>query len=158
VRGEVIIGAFRTDPSFLNAMMPRSEEKEDLREKTSFVGHRVHISATTRREGPNEVYLALPNEQQMLPSLHRPSWMRGFEIPSFAKEEPANIAVIRAMRDCAARYRTSILEEATLGARELELRHVGKVDPKQFIRDQSDAMAAHQGALLARLHVTRASF
>jgi 26S proteasome regulatory subunit N11 len=164
VRGKVVIGAFRNCPRnmFLTGG-PR--HIEDPREKTSFIGHTVVPSPTTVVKGLNLSFYEMPitfimneHEQHMLSSLHRPSWSKGFDIPSFGKEGKSNIELLKSMAQCAENYRQSILEEATMKKEDLEVRHVGKVDPKLFMRDTSDDISAHNASLLARLHVTEATF
>lgn len=165
VRGKVVIGAFRNVPKSKLLAATMGNHVEDPREKTSFIGHNIQLSATTRVHGLNRVFYAMPiefkmneYEEHMLSALHRPSWTRGFEVPSFVKNDASNLDTIKSMKECAEYYRMSILEEATMKKSELELRHVGKVDPMQFIRECSDKLSATQASLLARLHVTRASF
>jgi hypothetical protein len=61
------------------------------------------------------------------------------------------------MREVAAGYRLSIAEEGSLTKEALEIRHVGKVNPKLFLQQNSEELGAHHAALLARLHVTEAT-
>lgn len=164
VKGKVVIGAFRNIAK--QTMLTQSAlHIEDPREKTSFIGHRQKLSPTTIVKGLNRSFYAMPiefkmneHEQHMLSSLHRPSWTKGFEIPSFVKDTKSSIDLIKDMKACAANYRRSILEESTMEKRDLELRHVGKVDPMQFMKETSDKLSAHQASILARLHVTKAVF
>ena len=165
VRGKVVIGAFRNCPRSLAQLTKGPLHIEDPREKTSFIGHNMHVSATTRVHGLNLAYYTMPiefkmneYEEHMLSSLHRPRWTSGFEIPSFVKNEKSSVELIKSMKDCAEYYRASILEEASMKKSDLELRHVGKVDPMQYMRECSEKLSASQASLLARLHVTKASF
>jgi 26S proteasome regulatory subunit N11 len=162
VRGKVIIAAFRVIESQLG--QPAPLKSEDPREKTSFVGSTVKSSAVTIEKGLNEKFYQMPivfnmneHEQGMLTSLHRPNWCQGFEIPSFTKNDNEQITRIKQMKEVAANYRLSIGQESSLTKKELEIWHVGKVDPKLFLREQSDILGAHHAALLARIHVTESS-
>jgi 26S proteasome regulatory subunit N11 len=162
VRGKVVIGAFRVIPK--NPLAPKPIRVEDPREKTSFVGSTVRPSSTTRASGLNETFYQMPiifnmneHEQAMLTALHRPNWCQGFEIPSFVKNDQETLSKIKDMRQVAASYRLSIAEEASLAKADLETRHVGKINPRLFLKQSSEELGAHHAALLARMHVTEAT-
>lgn len=163
VRGKVVIGAFRNVPNAFTQVDNRKHE--DPREKTSFIGHTIKPSPKTIHSGLNVVFYEMPivfnmneHEQHMLSSLHRPTWSKGYEIPSFVKEDKNNLQTLKDLTQCAENYRLSILEEGSMKKSELELRHVGKVDPKQFMNETSHHLSNHEASLLARLHVTKAAF
>ncbi|KAH0789077.1 26S proteasome non-ATPase regulatory subunit 14 [Histomonas meleagridis] len=166
VRGKVVIGAFRNIPrNPLELLSNKPIKIQDPREKTSFIGHTVTPSAKTQKCGLNLTFYEMPivfkmneHEQHMLQSLHRPTWSTGFEIPSFQKNDKKNLEILKNLTATAENYRKSILEEATMKKSDYELRHVGKVDPKQFIKENTNALSAQEAALLARLHVTKSSF
>jgi 26S proteasome regulatory subunit N11 len=162
VRGKVVIGAFRVIETGLGAVAKQTIE--DPREKTSFIGSSIRTSSTTRASGLNQTFYQLPivfnmneHEQKMLTALHRPNWCEGFEIPSFVKNDRDIVTRIKSMREVAAGYRLSIAEEGSLTKEALEIRHVGKVNPKLFLQQNSEELGAHHAALLARLHVTEAT-
>lgn len=170
VRGKVVIGAFRNieNQMALMAMLSGAApvlKKEDPREKTSFIGETVVLSEKTRKSGLNRSFYAMPiefkmnqHEQHMLQSLHRPSWSTGFEIPSFQKTDKKNLEILKNLTSNAENYRRSILEEASMKKEDYELRHVGKVDPRQYMKENTESISSNYSALLARLHITNSSF
>ncbi|OHS97525.1 26S proteasome non-ATPase regulatory subunit 14 [Tritrichomonas foetus] len=171
-RGHVVIGAFRNIPMGMESMLsvmsgkPEKSKKGDPREKTSFIGHTIKPSPKTAHLGLNRSFYMMPiefrmneKEQHMLSSLHRPVWSTGCEIPSFTKSDSNNLEMLKNLTQCAKNYRRAILEEANVKTNdELELMHVGKIDPRLYFKEGSDKLASSQAALLARLHVTKAAF
>lgn len=161
VRGKVVIGAFRNIP-----INPLKESKEDPREKTSFIGHTCNPSPTTIYHDLNKRFYQMPiefkmnpSELHMLSSLHRPAWSTGFALPSMANNDAKCLEILKNLTQCAKTYRRSILDEANMKSQEeIELAHVGKVDPKQYMRQTSEQLANSQASLMAALHVTNEAF
>jgi hypothetical protein len=58
------------------------------------------------------------------------------------------------MREVAAGYRCGIAAEWSLTKEALEIRHLGRVNPKSFLQQNSEELGARHAALLARSHVT----
>lgn len=161
VRGKVIIGAFRCISQNQLSLQAPSEP----RETTSFIGSLEKPSIKALVRGLNRLYYQMPvayrmsnYEQQMLMSLNRPTWSSGFEIPNFVEKEKKNIAKIKKMSECADTYRRCIIEEEGMSESELITRHVGKVDPKQFMKENSDEIAANESSQLVRLSVDATAF
>ena len=172
-RGKVVIGAFRNIPkqlqmteAFMSQMGKLKQKKGDPREKTSFIGHTIKPSPKTVHVGLNKNFYMMPidfrmnpQEEHMLSSLHRPTWSTGFEINSFQNNDKNNLEMLKNLTQCAKMYRRTILDEANVKSNdELELMHIGKIDPKLYFKENSDKLSSTQSALLARLHVTNATF
>jgi 26S proteasome regulatory subunit N11 len=164
VRGKVIIAAFRN-------IYPSPDRQHgpwiDPREKTSWIGEFIapRPASTTQGHGLNELFYEMPisfhmsePDEAMLFAIHRPNWSKGFEVPSFVEEEKKSLESIKAMRSTAQAYRVSVEEEGSLSAKALEIRHVGKVDPKSFIKQTADQLSAKTGSILAQMHLTDAAF
>jgi hypothetical protein len=119
----------------------------------------MHIIRLTRKE---IIIIAWPNrdehEKGMLESLHRSSWCAGFDIANFAKGNRKRIKLLKGMKDTAAKYRLSILEEQGFTQNALERRHVGKVDPQRSMRGNSEYVGNRHASLLARMHVMEEFF
>jgi len=161
VRGKVVIGAFRSIPQ--NTMPPST--MDEARETTSFIGslEKPQIKALVR--GLNRLYYQMPvayrmneYEQQMLMSLNRPTWSTGFELPSFVSRDKSVIERIKRMNECAESYRRSIIDEEGMSEKELVTRHVGKVDPKAFMKENSEEIAASESSQLIRLSIDATAF
>lgn len=170
VRGRVVIGAFRNIPQDnlkrLIRQKPKSRRIEDPRQKTSFIGHTMKPSRKTRKRGLNSTFYQMPiefkmnkNETHMLASLHRPNWSNGFKMKSFVKNDSYCLNMIKNLSLCASNYRSLILEEGNFKSeRETELAKVGKVDPKLFLKENSNELAFSQAALMSVLHISMQSF
>lgn len=164
VRGKVVIGAFRNIP--MGLMKGGEQRIEDPRPKTSFVGYTCNFRPRTIANGLNRKFYEMPIEFKMnktelimLSSLHKPNWAKGFDIPSFVKNDANCLEKLKAMTKCAKNYRNEILAEASMISREqAELAHVGKVDPKLFLRENSDQISNTQASLMSMLHITNQSF
>lgn len=165
VRGKVVIGAFRNIPQ--EDMLLKGETRiEDPRPKTSFIGYNCDFRSRTIVNGLNKKFYQMPiefkmnkTELTMLSSLHRPNWSKGFDMPSFVKNDKSCLEKLKAMTKCAKTYRNEILSEANMvSAEQAELAHVGKVDPKLFLKENSDKLSNSQASLMSMLHITNQSF
>ena len=161
VRGKVVIGAFRSIPQSQMSL----QAPEEPRETTSFVGSLEKPSIKALVRGLNRLYYQMPvaykmseYEQQMLMSLNRPTWNTGFKLPSFVSRDKLNIDKIKKMTDCAETYRRSIIDEESMSEIEYVTRHVGKVDPKAFMKESSEEISANESSQLIRLSIDSTAF
>lgn len=161
VRGKVVIGAFRC----ISQSNMAQQMSEDPRETTSFIGSLEKPTLKALVRGLNRLYYQLPvayrmseAEQQVLMSLNRPLWSAGFQLPNFTDREKENTKKIHNMAECAENYRRGIIDEADMSERDLVVRHVGKIDPQQFIRENAEEMAAREASLLVRLNLDATTF
>lgn len=167
-KGKVVIGAFRNIPRDLASLMMSDASSlriEDPREKTSFIGHTCEFRPTTAVNGLNVTFYQMPiefkmnpTELNMLSSLHRPQWSKGFQMNSFEKNDIKNLETIKSLSKGMKAYRNDILREANMKSEEAELAHVGKIDPKLFLKQTSDALASSQAALMSVLHIDKQAF
>ncbi|EAX99938.1 Clan MP, family M67, Poh1-like metallopeptidase [Trichomonas vaginalis G3] len=158
VRGKVVIAAFRSTP--LQDLMMNNKEP---RETTAFT-HASYV-ATSHFHKPDDVYYQLnisyrmsAPEEHMLKSLNRPEWSRGFSTNSFAKEDSNNLSKLKALIDSIPSYKQDITDEEKLSGTDYQLRHVGKVDPKEFLRSNSEALASHVSSQLFRTNLNATTF
>jgi 26S proteasome regulatory subunit N11 len=161
VRGKVVIGAFRCIAQ--NQLMQNSAD--DPRETTSFIGSLEKPTLKALVRGLNRLYYQLPvayrmsdYEQQMLMSLNRPTWSSGFECLSFVRRDKDNIDKINQMSQCAENYRRGIIDEEGMNERELISRHVGKIDPQAYIRENAEKLSENAATQMIRLHLDSSSF
>ncbi|OHS99774.1 26S proteasome non-ATPase regulatory subunit 14 [Tritrichomonas foetus] len=161
VRGKVVIGAFRC----IGDNPLQMQQVEEPRETTSFIGHLEKPSIKALVRGLNRLYYQMPvayrmseHEQQMLVSLNRPIWSAGFETPNFVKRDSQNIDKIKKMAQCAETYRRGILEEESMNQSEMLSRHVGKIDPQAYIRENAEELSENGATQMVRLHLDMSSF
>jgi len=161
VRGKVVIGAFRTiDHDPLSQSIPK-----EPRENTSFIGSSFKVSQDALVHYLNISYYQLnvsyrmsEYEEQMLMSLNRPMWSSGFNLPSFSETEKSTMSVVKGMLDCADSYRHSIIEEEGMTEKEMEIRHVGKVDPQEYMKENSTKLAVSETSRLFRVNLDATTF
>jgi 26S proteasome regulatory subunit N11 len=161
VRGKVVIGAFRC----IGDNPLQMQQIEEPREMTSFIGHLEKPSIKALVRGLNRLYYQLPvvyrmseYEQQVLMSLNRPTWSNGFETPSFVKKDRADMESIKQMAECAENYRRGIIDEEQMSKGDLIARHVGKIDPQSFIRENAALLSERSATQMIRLHLDQSSF
>ena len=161
VRGKVMIGAFRC----IGDNPLQAQPMDEPRETTSFIGHLEKPSIKALVRGLNRLYYQMPVvyrmsdfEQEMLMSLNRPIWSNGFMTPSFVKRDQENIERMKKMAECAENYRRGILDEESLNEREIIARHVGKIDPQAFIRENAEKLSGDGATQMVRLHLDISSF
>jgi 26S proteasome regulatory subunit N11 len=97
-------------------------------------------------------------EQEMLMALNRPAWSTGFETPSFVKRDTEHGDKIKKMAQCAENYRRGILEEESMNQRELVARHVGKIDPQAYMKENANKLSEDGVIQMMRVHLAAGSF
>ncbi|KAH8082669.1 JAB1/Mov34/MPN/PAD-1 ubiquitin protease-domain-containing protein [Filobasidium floriforme] len=145
VRGKVVIDAFRTIPptSIMSGQEPR--------QTTSNVGHLNKPSIQALVHNLNRQYYSInidyrksEAEQGMLMNLHKKGWTEGLKLTDFEKHHEGNEESVKEMLNLAQQYNKSIVEESTLSAEELKIRHVGKQDPKRHLGDAVEKAMGQQ--------------
>jgi 26S proteasome regulatory subunit N11 len=161
VRGKVVIGAFRC----IGDNPLQMQQLEEPRETTSFIGHLEKPSLKALVRGLNRLYYQMPvayrmnqYEQDMLMSLNRPPWSKGFETPSFVSRNRETVEKMRRMAQCAENYRHAILEEEGMSEKELVARNIGKIDPEAYIRENATALSEEETIQMVRLQLDASSF
>ena len=160
VRGKVVIGAFRTIEQ-MNILNPSKEP----REVTSFVNSVFPKSIAAQRGGLNTHYYQMnisyrmsKEEENMLRSLNRPIWSTGFQINDYDEDEKRNITRLKGMIDSLGPYKSDIIDEEKMHQEDFNLRYVGKVDPKEYIRQNAEELASHESSQLFRANLDATTF
>jgi 26S proteasome regulatory subunit N11 len=160
VRGKVVIGAFRTIP-MTNPLKPEKEP----RETTSFINSSFPLSNAALRRSlgihyyqMNIAYRMSKEEEDMLRSLNRPMWSTGFQINSCEEDQRQSLKRIKGMIDCIDSYKKDVIDEEKMEETEYNMRHIGKVDPKEYIRENSENLAAHESSQLFRTNLDATTF
>lgn len=161
VKGKVVIGAFRCIQQNQMSM----QVAEEPRETTSFIGSLEKPTIKAQVRGLNRLYYQMPvayrmseYEQRMLMSLNRSTWSAGFALPSFVKHDKGSSSKVQKMASCAENYRRGILAEETMSSVEYETRFVGKVDPRAFLAEHAEGIAAGEASQLVRLSLDATAF
>lgn len=163
-KSKIVIGAFRNKKKDVDDQ--KQIRIEDNRQKTSFIGHTCELRPKTMISGLNINFYQMPiefkmNEQEstMLTVLHKPYWGKGFELPSFVKNDKNCLEKLKEMTKCAKAYRKEILNETNFASQEqAELAHFGVVDPKLSIIENSNKLVNSQVSLMCMLHIDNQSF
>jgi len=166
VRGKVVIGAFRlTGHNALLQMVNPTAPPPETRETTSFIGHMIRPSHKTIRSGLGVVFYMMPvkfhmsqYEENMLMSLNRPEWSTGFKMDNYSSRDTQYASSLKKMSDIMESYRKSILDEETLNQEQLLIRHVGTIDPQEFLKDNSEHLSEIAATQHLRLHLDQNSF
>ncbi|KAI9149787.1 multicatalytic endopeptidase [Blastocladiella emersonii ATCC 22665] len=143
VKGKVVIDAFRTiNPQSLML-------GQEPRQTTSNIGHLNKPSIQALIHGLNRHYYSIAInyrkndlEQQMLMNLHKKDWTAGLVLEDFAVRAEANAGAVKQLLALADLYNKSVVEEQTLTAQQLKVRHVGKQDPKRHLEENVDRLMA----------------
>ena len=167
VRGKVVIGAFRLTPQLSGPaqLFNPNGPPPEARETTSFVGHMIHPSAKTIRTGLGVYFYMMPVkfhmsdlEEKMLKSLNRPEWSTGFKMQDFGTRDQQYSSSLKKMSDIMDVYRKGILDEETMNQEQLLIRHVGTIDPREFLKDNSEYLSEISSTQNLRLHLDQNSF
>ncbi|KAI3378078.1 hypothetical protein SNEBB_009449 [Seison nebaliae] len=136
VRGKVVIDAFRLITQ--RSMVLRHEP----RQTTSNIGHLEKPSVQALIHGLNRQYYSMPInyrknnlEQKMLLNLHKKEWTDGLELKNFPEQTESVEEIVEKMLPLMKNYQKSIEEEDRLNENELEIRNVGKQDPKRHLEE-----------------------
>ncbi|KAH0792365.1 26S proteasome non-ATPase regulatory subunit 14 [Histomonas meleagridis] len=161
VRGKVVIGAFRC----IGDNPLQMQQMDEARETTSFIGSLEKPSIKALVRGLGRLYYQMPvayrmseYEQQVLMSLNHPTWSNGFQISNFVKRDQDNIKTLKNMTKAADNYRRSIIDEESMSQKELMSRHVGKIDPKEYIKENSKELAEKGVTQMTRIFLDESSF
>ncbi|KAH0789522.1 26S proteasome non-ATPase regulatory subunit 14 [Histomonas meleagridis] len=161
VRGKVVIGAFRC----IGDNPLQMQQADEARETTSFIGSLEKPSIKALVRGLGRLYYQMPvayrmseYEQQVLMSLNHPTWSNGFQISNFVKRDQENIKILKNMTKAADNYRRSIIDEEAMNKKELLNRHIGKIDPKEYIKENSKEMAEKGVTQMTRIFLDESAF
>lgn len=141
VKGKVVIDAFRLiNPN----MMVLGQEP---RQTTSVLGHLQKPSIQALIHGLNRHYYSIAInyrktelEQTMLMNLHKKNWVDGLTLRNYEEHCNLNQQTVSEMLKLAKDYDKSLEEEEKMTAEQLEIKNVGKVDPKRHLEEKVDIL------------------
>jgi 26S proteasome regulatory subunit N11 len=141
VKGKVVIDAFRLiNPN----MMVLGQEP---RQTTSVLGHLQKPSIQALIHGLNRHYYSIAInyrktelEQTMLMNLHKKNWVDGLTLRDYEQHCNLNRETVAEMLKLAKDYDKSLEEEEKMTAEQLEIKNVGKVDPKRHLEEKVDVL------------------
>jgi len=141
VKGKVVIDAFRLiNPN----MMVLGQEP---RQTTSVLGHLQKPSIQALIHGLNRHYYSIAInyrktelEQTMLMNLHKKNWVDGLTLRNYEEHCNLNQQTVSEMLKLAKDYDKSLEEEEKMTAEQLEIKNVGKVDPKRHLEEKVDVL------------------
>lgn len=141
VKGKVVIDAFRLiNPN----MMVLGQEP---RQTTSVLGHLQKPSIQALIHGLNRHYYSIAInyrktelEQTMLMNLHKKNWVDGLTLRNYEEHCNLNQQTVAEMLKLAKDYDKSLEEEEKMTAEQLEIKNVGKVDPKRHLEEKVDVL------------------
>lgn len=144
VKGKVVIDAFRLiNPQ--NMVLG-----QEARQTTSVLGHLQKPSLQAMIHGLNRHYYSIPInfkknklEQNMLMNLHKSNWSDGIKLEDYEKQSCGNKDTVKKMLNLVKQYKTMVDEEKTLSKEKLEIRHVGKINPKRHLEEQVDELMSN---------------
>lgn len=145
VKGKVVIDAFRC----INAN--RIMMGQEPRQTTSHIGFLNKPSIQALIHGLNRHYYSISIdyrknevEEQMLMNLHRSTWAKGLTLRKYEDQASSNTAAMQSIAKLTESYHKRALEEEDADPDAVALANVGKVDPKQHLRnDVADLMASN---------------
>merc|ERR1712037_27527 len=141
VKGKVVIDAFRLiNPN----MMVLGQEP---RQTTSVLGHLNKPSIQALIHGLNRHYYSIAInyrknelEQRMLMNLNKKSWVDGLTLMDYNEHCNLNKETVKEMLQLAKNYDKALEEEEKMTAEQLEIKNVGKVDPKRHLEEKVDVL------------------
>merc|ERR1712107_748130 len=141
VKGKVVIDAFRLiNPN----MMVLGQEPWQT---TSVLGHLQKPSIQALIHGLNRHYYSIAInyrktelEQTMLMNLHKKNWVDGLTLRDYEQHCNLNRETVAEMLKLAKYYDKSLEEEEKMTAEQLEIKNVGKVDPKRHLEEKVDVL------------------
>merc|ERR1712032_91388 len=141
VKGKVVIDAFRLiNPN----MMVLGQEP---RQTTSVLGHLQKPSIQALIHGLNRHYYSIAInyrktelEQTMLLNLNKKKWSDGLCLKDYEQHCNLNRDTVAEMLKLAKDYDKSLEEEEKMTAEQLEIKNVGKVDPKRHLEEKVDVL------------------
>lgn len=163
VRGKVVIAAFRSVPDMNPLTALTGGTNSEARETTSFTFSTY--AATSHFHHPERTYYQMTIsykmsafEENMLKSLNRPEWSTGFKSTNFDDEDQKNTEFMKGIKQCLSNYKEDIATEEKMSKRDYSIRYVGKVDPREYVRTNSEDISAHASSQLFRTNLNATTF
>ena len=134
----MVIDAFRMITGMGTMMMP--PPGSEPRQTTSNVGFLNKPTIQARIHGLDKYYYSIvidwrknEFEEQMLMNLHKKDWAHGLQVQKYEEQQKHSDIVFENMKKLSKEYVVRIAEEEGLSAEEIEVKNVGKVDPKKHL-------------------------
>ena len=138
---------------------------QEPRQTTSNIGKLQRPNITALIHGLNRHYYSLAInyrknelEQRMLLNLHKQVWTAGLTLEDAKKQTEKNEASCKTLLKLAEAYNKSVLEEQTMNAEQLKVRHVGKQDPKRHLAEKAQMVMSENIVQLLGRSVNTAVF
>ena len=148
VKGKVVIDAFRMIPGIGMMMMPTPGSEP--RQTTSHVGHLKKPTIQARIHGLDKYYHSIvidwrknDLEEQMLMNLHKKDWSNGLQVQEFDGFSNKSSLLLDQLTKNSKAYVERVKEEEGFTPEEMEVKNVGKTDPKKHLEaDLHDLMSS----------------
>lgn len=144
VKGKVVIDAFRLIKPELMIL------RQEPRQVTSNIGHLNKPSIQALIHGLNRHYYSLninyrrnELEEKMLMNLHKQDWSDSLTLKNYETHEQDNKKTVAAMLELAKNYSKSVDEEGKLTTEQMEVKNVGKMDPKRHLTEHVDVLMSN---------------
>lgn len=141
VKGKVVIDAFRLIKPELMIL------RQEPRQVTSNIGHLNKPSIQALIHGLNRHYYSMninyrrnELEEKMLMNLHKQDWSTSLTLKNYESHEEDNKKTVAAMLELAKNYSKSVDEEGKLTSEQMEVKNVGKQDPKRHLKEHVDIL------------------
>lgn len=141
VKGKVVIDAFRLIKPELMLL------RQEPRQVTSNIGHLNKPSIQALIHGLNRHYYSVninyrrnELEEKMLMNLHKQDWSESLALNNYEAHEKDNKNTIAAMLELAKNYSKSVDEEGNLTSAQMEVKNVGRKDPKRHLKEHLDVL------------------
>lgn len=141
VKGKVVIDAFRLIKPELMIM------RQEPRQVTSNIGHLNKPSIQALIHGLNRHYYSLninyrrnELEEKMLMNLNKQDWTDSLTLNNYEAHEEENKKTVAAMLELAKNYSKAVDEEGKMTSEQMEVKNVGKMDPKRHLKKHLDVL------------------
>jgi len=146
VKGKVVIDAFRMIAGGNQMMiMPGTEP----RQTTSNIGFLKKPTIQARIHGLDRHYYSIvidwrknDLEEQMLMNLHKKDWTSGMVLQKYEDHQKQATELLDQMTRLSSEYCTRVKEEEGLTQEEVEVKNVGKIDPKRHLENDVNELMA----------------
>jgi len=159
VKGKVVIDAFRLINANLVVL------GQEPRQITSVLGHINKPSIQALIHGLNRHYYSIPIkyrknklEQSMLMNLHKKNWSTGLQLRPYDELKAENLSQVERIKSLSGQYAKWIEEEEKMSKEELEIRNVGKQDPKRHLEETVEQVLTENIAQILQSTLNTAVF
>ncbi|RWS21652.1 26S proteasome non-ATPase regulatory subunit 14-like isoform X2, partial [Leptotrombidium deliense] len=141
VKGKVVIDAFRLIDTKKIVL------RQEPRQTTSNLGHLNKPSIQGLIHGLNRHYYSISIkfrmnelEQKTLQNIHKSSWADNLKLHDYKDQCESNSKIVKEMVELAKDYNKKVEDEDRFTKEQLEVRNVGKRDPKRHLEEKVDVL------------------